>query len=82
MAEPTSEKHYEEKFESQLWKMIKQRADNKDISYSGAYKEISPEWTKMIKYRDTEYEDAEIRKRNKELAELREIENKKGLAKA
>ena len=79
MPEPTSDKHYEEKFESQLWKMIKQRADEKDISYNEAYKEIQPEWFKMVRYRDLEFEDGEIEKRNKELAELREQEKIKGL---
>ncbi len=28
--EPTSDKHYEEKFEFPLWKMIKRRAEEKD----------------------------------------------------
>ena len=36
MAEPMSDKHYEEEFEFPLWKLIKQRADEKDISYHDA----------------------------------------------
>ena len=33
MPEPMSDKHYEEKFEFPLWKLIKQRAEENDISY-------------------------------------------------
>jgi len=36
MAEPIPDKHYEEKFEFPLLKLIKQRAEEKDISYSGS----------------------------------------------
>ncbi len=72
MAEPTSDKHYEEKFEFPLWKMIKQRAKEKDISYAAASMEVLPEYQKNIRYRDKEFEDAEIKKRRKELNELAE----------
>jgi hypothetical protein len=33
MLEPTSDKHYETAFEFTLWKLIKKRPDEKDISY-------------------------------------------------
>ena len=42
MPEPTSEKHYETKFEFTLWKMIKKRAEEKDISYCKATSEVLP----------------------------------------
>ncbi len=72
MAERTSDKHYEEKFEFPLWKLIKQRAEEKDISYAKASMEVLPEYQKNIRYRDTAFEDAEIKKRRKELNELAE----------
>ena len=62
--------HYEEKFEFPLWKMIKERAEKKDISYSMACAECIPEYVKTIRYRDTEFEDALIAERQKEMAEL------------
>jgi len=70
MPEPMSDKHYEEKFEFPLWKLIKQRAEEKDISYVAASEEVVPEYVKTIRYRDTEFEDAAIQKRAKEMAEL------------
>ena len=78
MAEPTSDKHYEEKFEFPLWKLIKQRAEEKDISYVKAAKLVVPEYVKNIRYRDTEFEDAAIEKRRKEMMELIEKEMKAG----
>ncbi len=77
--EATSDKHYETPWESPLWKMIKQRADEKDISYSQAWKEVSKEHFKMLRYRDTEFEDAAVKKMNQEMAELREKEKKFGV---
>jgi hypothetical protein len=77
MPEPMSDMHYEEKFEFPLWKLIKQRAQEKDISYSAAYREVLPEYEKTIRYKDTEWTDEQIRKRNKEIAELRERERSK-----
>lgn len=70
MAEPTSDKHYEEKFEFPLWKLIKQRAEEKDVSYIDAADEVLPEYMKNIRYRDKEFERAEYIKRYKELDEL------------
>ena len=40
-------------------------------------REVLPEYQKTIRYKDTEWVDAQIRKRNKEMAELRERESKK-----
>lgn len=76
MAEPMSDKHYEEKFEFPLWKLIKQRAEEKDISYVAASEEVVPEYVKTIRYRDTAFEDAAIQKRAKELAEIAERERR------
>ena len=76
MAESTADEHYEEKFEFPLWKLIKQRAEKKDISYVAASKEIIPEYVKTIRYRDKEFEEAATQKRRKELAELIEREQR------
>jgi len=76
MAEPTSDKHYEEKFEFSLWKLIKKRAEQKDISYHDASIEVLPEFQKTIRYRDKEFEEAAIQKRRQEMLELSELERK------
>ncbi len=76
MAKSTADEHYEEKFEFPLWKLIKQRAEEKDISYVQASGEVLPEYEKGIRYRDEAFESAEIGKRQKELAELAERERK------
>ena len=74
MAEPTSDKHYEEKFEFPVMKLIRQRAEEKDISYSAAADEVILEYGKNLSFQNTEWEDATIQKRLKEIAELRERE--------
>ena len=79
MKEPTSDKHYEERFEFPLWKLIKQRAEEKDICYSDAVPEVVSEYVKTIRYRDPEFEDAAIIKRAKEMIELGELEQKLGI---
>ena len=76
MAKSTEDGHYEDKFEFPLWKLIKQRAEEKDISYLQAAGEVLPEYVKTIRYRDTEFETAEIEKRRKELTELAEREQR------
>jgi len=76
MAEPTTDKHYEEKFEFSLWKLIKQRAEEKDISYHDASIEVLPEFERTIRYRDTEFEQVEIDKRHSEVLELSELERR------
>ena len=63
MAEPTSDKHYEDKFEFPLLKLIKQRAEDKDISYLAAAEEVVPEYANAIKYRDAEYDRSLLKKR-------------------
>jgi len=60
MKEATSNKHYEEKFEFTLWKMIKQRANEKDISYMAASEEVVPEYVASLHYRDEEFNDKNI----------------------
>lgn len=70
MAESLLDSHYEEKFEFPLWKLIKQRAIEKDISYAAASREVLPEYIKTIRYRDTEFEEAAVQERAKEMAEL------------
>ena len=72
MVKHVADEHYEEKFEFPLWKLIKQRAEEKDISYVAASEEVIPEYVKTIRYRDTEFENAAIQKRAKEMAELAE----------
>jgi hypothetical protein len=70
MEKPTSDEHFEESFEFPLWKLIKQRAEEKDISYLAAMNEVSPEYAQSIRYGDREFEDAAIEKRWKELSQL------------
>jgi len=77
MTETGPDKHYEERFEYPLWKMIRQRAEEKDISYNAAYQEILPEYLKLIKYGDTEWVDAQIKKYNQETAMLKERESQR-----
>ncbi len=76
MSEMRSDEHYEEKFEFELWKRIKKRAEEKDISYVAASEEVLPEYVKTIRYRDTEFEDAAIMKRAQEMVKLMETEEK------
>ena len=57
MGEPTSDKHYESNFEFPLFKLIKERAEAKDISYHDAAKEVIPEYVKTIRYGDDEFEN-------------------------
>ncbi len=73
MAEPTSDKHFETKFEYPLWKLIKQRAEQKDISYVQAAGEVTPEYEKGIRYRDKQFESSTIAKR---VAELKVVRSK------
>lgn len=62
--------HYEEKFKFPLWELIKQRADEKDISYVAAIEEVVPEYIKTIRYRDEAFEDECIQNRRQEFAAL------------
>jgi len=74
MAEPTSDKHYETEFEFSLWKLIRQRVKEKDISYRKAADEVVLEYKKTIRYRDVEFETKHIQNRIKEKTELRKLE--------
>lgn len=71
MLEPTSDKHYEEKFEFPLWKLIKEYAEENDISYLQASEKIVPEYVKTIRYRDIEFEELEVKKRAEEMMLLK-----------
>lgn len=77
MTDTTTDDHYESTFENPLWKLIKKRAREKDISYLAAAEEVVPEYAKTIRYRDTEYENSEVEKRAKEMAELARVEREK-----
>ena len=70
MEKQTSDEHYEERFEFPLWKLIKQRAKEKDISYLEALNEVSSEYGRSIRYGDKEFEEGLIEKRWKELSQL------------
>jgi len=67
MADPMSDKYYETKFEYPLLKLIRQRAEEKDISYHDAALEVIPEYCKTIRYGDEEYEISVIRKNIEEV---------------
>ncbi len=76
MAEPTSDKHYEEKFEFELWKIIEKYAEENDVSYHDAMLAVLPEFEKKIRYRDAEFENEQITKRRQELLEVSESERR------
>ncbi len=73
MPEPMSDKHYEDKFAFPLWLLIEQRAEEKDISYRAAAREVIPEYTKTIRYGDQEFEEGVIRKYEED---TRDVENR------
>lgn len=75
LAEPTSDKHYEENFEFPLWKLIQRYASENDVSYFEAARQVLPLYVKTIKYRCKEFEEAVIRKR---MEEVRALEQKFG----
>lgn len=79
MAEPTSDKYYEEEYKSPLWTLVKQRAEEKDCSYYAALQEVLPEYSKTIRYRDEEYEESVWQQRITEMKELAEKERQEGL---
>jgi hypothetical protein len=65
------DQHYEDEFEFPLWKLIRECAEAKDISYSRASEIVVPEYVKTIRYGDREYEDSVIEAREKEMFEER-----------
>ena len=73
---PESDMQYEENYKSPLWTMIKKRAEQKDISYFAAYREVLPEYQKTIRYNDTDWVLEQIRKRNKEMVNQRSMKSK------
>lgn len=79
MAEPTSDKHYEEEYESPLWTLVKKYAEEKDCSYYAALQYALPEYSKTIRYRDDDYEQSIWQHRVKEMKELAEKEKNEGL---
>jgi hypothetical protein len=58
--------HYEEEFEFPFWTLVKQRAEEKDISYSDAAALVCPEYSKTLRIRDVEWSDEQIRKSEEE----------------
>lgn len=72
--EEMTDEQYEQKFEFPLWKLIKQRAEEKNVSYMAACSEVVPEYVKTIRYRDEEFEKETVNHRAKELGELFERE--------
>ena len=63
----TREEHYESKFEFPLWKLIQDYAKKNDTSYIAACLVVTPEYEKGIRYRDIEFENAEIGVRRAEM---------------
>ena len=72
MGKPMADDFYEEQFEFPLWKLIKQRAVEKDISYAKAAREVTSEYAKSekIRYRDEKFQAKAILKRQEELLAL------------
>lgn len=58
--------HYEEKFHFELMDLIRQRAEEKDISYCQAAAEVEPEFSRTTRVRDVEWSDAQIWKADEE----------------
>ena len=71
MTKSILDEHYEEKFEFPLWKLIKEYAEENDISYLQASEKIVPEYVKTIRYRDIEFEESEVKKRAEEMMLLK-----------
>ena len=58
-----------------MWKLIQQRAEEKDISYVQASGDVVPEYVNTIRHKDMEFEEAAIKKRQDELNALAEFEH-------
>jgi hypothetical protein len=65
--EPMSDKYYENKFEYPLMKLIRQIAEEKDISYHDAALLAIPEYDKTIHWGDEAYELSIIKKNVEEV---------------
>jgi len=72
MEKPMSDEFYEDTFEHPLWKLIKKRAEEKDISYAKAAGEVAPEYieSEKIRYRDEKFEAEAKLKRLEQLVGL------------
>ncbi|MBN1460988.1 MAG: hypothetical protein JXA57_15765 [Armatimonadetes bacterium] len=66
---PEFEEGYETDFEFPLWVLIKERAEQKDICYYAAAREVVPEYMKTIRYDDEEFENAVMDKAIEEVEE-------------
>jgi len=62
--------HYEDEFEFPFWKLIRDYAEEHDLSYSKAARAVCSEYVKTIRYRDTEWSDEQIRKREREMVNV------------
>lgn len=81
MSQHKPNEHYEDRFEFPLLKLIRQRAEEKDISYLAAADEVVPEYARALRFRDAEYNEELFKEQQKQLEELRKaqsLENKKG----
>lgn len=58
--------HYEEKFEFTLWKMIREYAEEHDVSYSKAAAAVVHDYSKTTRCRDVEWADKVIADREAE----------------
>ena len=69
MEKDTADKHYEDKFEFPLWKMIKEYAEKHDVSYLAAQNKVLHDYclNAGLRYGDEAYEDPIIEKRWDEL---------------
>ncbi len=72
MASRAKTDHYEEKFEYPVLKLIRQRAEKKNISYSRAANEVAQEFAKTIRFRDDDFENAALKKRMQRMGEVME----------
>lgn len=53
---------YEEKFEFPLMKLVREKAEELDISYHDALVLVKPDYVRTCRYGDEEFENAEIEK--------------------
>lgn len=51
---------YEEEFEFPLFKLVREKAEELDISYHDALVIVKPEYVRTIRYGDTEFEEKTI----------------------
>ena len=65
VVDPTAA-HYEENFEFPLWKLIRECAEEKDISYSDAAAIVAPQYAAGLRIRDEAYNDEQIYLRESE----------------